>query len=82
MAEKMSKKNNLNQYNQMEGLRVLPFFLLTDDEKLLYLLLYFECRVSAQSCCYWQQHVDYKMDVTMDVKTTNTRATEIYTNNS
>jgi hypothetical protein len=27
----------------------------------------------AQSSTYWQQHVDYKMDVTMDVKTTNTR---------
>jgi hypothetical protein len=25
----------------------------------------------AQSSTYWQQHVDYKMDVTMDVKTTN-----------
>jgi hypothetical protein len=24
----------------------------------------------AQSSTYWQQHVDYKMDVTMDVKTT------------
>lgn len=33
---------------------------------------------------YWQQHVDYKMDVTMDVKTFKYKGTQqlVYTNNS
>jgi len=38
----------------------------------------------AQSNRYWQQHVDYKMDVTMDVKTFQYKGKQelIYTNNS
>ena len=33
---------------------------------------------------YWQQHVDYVMDVTMDVETFNYKGTQkiVYTNNS
>ncbi|MEZ7505647.1 M1 family metallopeptidase [Flavobacterium sp. Arc2] len=40
--------------------------------------------VSAQSSAYWQQHVDYKMDVAMDVKNYQYKGTQelIYTNNS
>jgi hypothetical protein len=38
----------------------------------------------AQSSGYWQQHVDYKMDVTMDVKTYRYKGKQelVYTNNS
>tara|TARA_R110002051_G_scaffold159564_2_gene231042 strand:- start:635 stop:2482 length:1848 start_codon:yes stop_codon:yes gene_type:complete len=37
-----------------------------------------------QSTSYWQQHVDYTMDVTMDVKTNQYTGTQklVYTNNS
>jgi hypothetical protein len=40
--------------------------------------------VSAQSTAYWQQHVDYKMDVTMDVKNYQYKGKQelVYTNNS
>jgi len=39
---------------------------------------------SAQDCAYWQQHVDYKMNVQMDVKTYRYKGQQeiIYTNNS
>ena len=38
----------------------------------------------AQSSSYWQQHVDYKMDVTMDVKNYQYKGKQelVYTNNS
>ena len=38
----------------------------------------------AQSSTYWQQHVDYKMDVVMDVKNYQYKGTQelVYTNNS
>ncbi|MBC7748217.1 MAG: M1 family metallopeptidase [Methylotenera sp.] len=38
----------------------------------------------AQNTGYWQQHVDYKMDVTMDVSTYRYKGTQelVYTNNS
>ena len=38
----------------------------------------------AQSSTYWQQHVDYKMDVTMDVKNYQYKGKQelVYTNNS
>lgn len=38
----------------------------------------------AQSSAYWQQHVDYKMDVTMDVKNYRYQGKQelVYTNNS
>jgi hypothetical protein len=40
--------------------------------------------VFAQNSSYWQQHVDYKMDVTMDVKTYQYKGKQelVYTNNS
>ncbi|WP_047417632.1 M1 family metallopeptidase [Cellulophaga sp. Hel_I_12] len=40
--------------------------------------------VSAQNTSYWQQHVDYSMDVNMDVKTYQYTGTQtlVYTNNS
>ncbi|MGO4820126.1 MULTISPECIES: M1 family metallopeptidase [unclassified Flavobacterium] len=40
--------------------------------------------ISAQSSKYWQQHVDYKMDVTMDVKNYQYKGKQelVYTNNS
>ena len=40
--------------------------------------------LSAQNTCYWQQHVDYTMDVQMDVKTYQYEGTQklVYTNNS
>ena len=38
----------------------------------------------AQSTTYWQQHVDYKMEVAMDVKTYQYKGNQelVYTNNS
>jgi hypothetical protein len=36
----------------------------------------------AQSSTYWQQHVDYKMDVTMDVKNYKGKQELVYSNNS
>jgi hypothetical protein len=38
----------------------------------------------AQSSTYWQQHVDYKMDVTMDVKNYQYKGKQelVYSNNS
>ena len=38
----------------------------------------------AQSSTYWQQHVNYKMDVVMDVKNYQYKGTQelVYTNNS
>ncbi|HWR94069.1 MAG TPA: M1 family metallopeptidase, partial [Flavobacterium sp.] len=40
--------------------------------------------ISAQKNCYWQQHVDYKMDVVMDVKNYQYKGKQelVYTNNS
>ena len=40
--------------------------------------------VVAQSNSYWQQHVDYKMEVSMDVKNFQYKGTQelVYTNNS
>ena len=54
----------------MEEFFALPFFILNTMQK-LYLFLLFAIsfgNLSAQKQGYWQQHVDYKMDVTMDVK--------------
>jgi hypothetical protein len=41
-------------------------------------------KLSAQSTNYWQQHVDYKMEVAMDVKTYQYQGKQelVYTNNS
>jgi len=41
-------------------------------------------KTTAQSKGYWQQHVDYKMEVTMDVKTYQYKGKQelVYTNNS
>ncbi|RZJ30384.1 MAG: M1 family peptidase [Flavobacterium sp.] len=51
-------------------------------KKLLLLLLF--SAASAQNNIYWQQHVDYKMDVSMDVKTYRYKGSQelVYTNNS
>ena len=55
-------------------------------KKLLLLsFLGFGCTaIHAQSSSYWQQHVDYKMDVTMDVKNYQYKGKQelVYTNNS
>ncbi|MGL2965453.1 M1 family metallopeptidase [Flavobacterium sp. XGLA_31] len=42
------------------------------------------CGAFAQSSSYWQQHVDYKMNVTMDVKNYQYKGKQelVYTNNS
>ena len=53
----------------------------------LFLLSFFTlnfCAASAQSTGYWQQHVDYKMDVTMNVKNYQYKGKQdlVYTNNS
>ncbi len=40
--------------------------------------------ISAQNTSYWQQHVDYTMDIDMDVKTYQYKGKQkiVYTNNS
>ncbi|REG98997.1 M1 family metallopeptidase [Flavobacterium aquicola] len=50
----------------------------------LILFLFFSVNLFAQKQGYWQQHADYKMDVTMDVKTYLYKGKQelIYTNNS
>ena len=50
---------------------------------LSFLILGFS-NIFAQSSAYWQQHVDYKMDVSIDVKTYQYKGKQelIYTNNS
>ena len=53
----------------------------------LYLFLLFTIsfgNLSAQKQGYWQQHADYKMDVTMDVKNYQYKGKQelVYTNNS
>ena len=55
--------------------------------KKLFLLLFLFIgfgNISAQNTSYWQQHVDYKMDVSMDVKTYQYKGKQelVYTNNS
>ena len=49
---------------------------------LIILCFSFFIKIDAQ--CYWQQHVDYKMDIDMDVKTYQYKGkqTLVYTNNS
>jgi len=69
----------------MEGLR-LPFFI-SNRMKKLFLFSVFALglnAVSAQSTGYWQQHVDYKMDVVMDAKNYQYKGKQqlVYTNNS
>ena len=51
---------------------------------LLSVLLLTIGRTNAQNNSYWQQHVDYKMDVVMDVKNYQYKGTQelVYTNNS
>jgi len=70
----------------MEEPKTLPFLFLNTMQKKLLLLLIFVSSGSlfAQKQGYWQQHVDYKMDVTMDVKTYQYKGTQelVYTNNS
>ncbi|WP_395043485.1 M1 family metallopeptidase [Flavobacterium sp.] len=53
-------------------------------KKLILLLFLVSTTIFAQSSTYWQQHVDYKMDVVMDVKTYQYKGTQelVYTNNS
>ena len=53
-------------------------------KKILILLLLASANAFSQSANYWQQHVDYKMNVTMDVKTYQYKGTQelVYTNNS
>ena len=70
----------------MEGQFVLPFLFSTYMKKLLllsFLTLSFGT-VLAQNTSYWQQHADYKMDVTMDVKNYEYKGKQelVYTNNS
>jgi hypothetical protein len=70
----------------MEGQFVLPFLFKSNMKKLLlfsFLTLSFGS-LWAQNTGYWQQHVDYKMDVTMDVSTYRYKGSQelVYTNNS
>ena len=51
---------------------------------LLVIISFTISKTTAQSSGYWQQHVDYKMEVTMDVKTYQYKGKQelVYTNNS
>ncbi|MFM2368046.1 MAG: hypothetical protein RL619_342, partial [Bacteroidota bacterium] len=70
----------------MGGLFALPFFIIKIMRKLL--LLFFitlnSSSLMAQISMYWQQHVDYKMDVTMDMKNYRYKGKQelVYANNS
>jgi len=70
----------------MEECMALPFFILYIMRKLFLFLLFSLSigNVIAQKSGYWQQQVDYKMDVTMDVKTYQYKGKQklVYTNNS
>jgi hypothetical protein len=64
----------------------LPFFIIIMMRKIL-LLSFLSLNlgsVVAQNAPYWQQHVDYKMDVTMDVKKYQYKGKQelVYSNNS
>lgn len=70
----------------MEGQFVLPFLFYINMKKILLLtvLTLSFGNLVAQNKGYWQQHVDYKMDVTMDVKNYQYKGKQelVYTNNS
>lgn len=72
----------------MEGfLTVLPFFIFKNMKQLFLLSLLLSFWSHAQknpNPGYWQQHVDYKMKVTMDVNNYQYKGSQqlIYTNNS
>ncbi|RUA12035.1 MAG: M1 family peptidase, partial [Flavobacteriia bacterium] len=53
-------------------------------KNLLFLLTFISFSVFAQSNVYWQQHVDYTMDIDMDVNNYQYKGKQklIYTNNS
>jgi hypothetical protein len=58
----------------MEGQIVLPFYSTNYEKIVLFSFLTVSfTSLFAQSNTYWQQHVDYKMEVSMDVKPTNTK---------
>lgn len=54
------------------------------NKQFLSLLLLFFVRTAFGQKNYWQQHVDYKMDVNLDVKTYQYKGNQelTYTNNS
>lgn len=70
----------------MEGLTLFHFLLLINMRKIIllsFLSLGFNSAF-AQSAPYWQQHADYKMEVSMDVKNYQYKGKQelVYTNNS
>jgi len=70
----------------MEESKTLPFFILNTMRN-FFLFAFFSLSIGnvvAQSSGYWQQQVDYKMDVSMDVKTYQYKGKQqlVYTNNS
>ncbi len=70
----------------MEEHKVLPFFILNQMKNIItlsFFILSFSPSFS-QSNGYWQQKADYKMEVSMDVKTYQYKGKQelIYTNNS
>ena len=70
----------------MEGFRFFHFFYLLVMKKIfLSSIAFISFAISlAQNTSYWQQHVDYKMDVVMDAKKYQYKGTQelVYTNNS
>ena len=70
----------------MEGINTLPFSILSIMKKILLLSIISLSfgTLFAQSSTYWQQQVDYKMDVVMNVKNYQYKGKQelVYTNNS
>ena len=70
----------------MEGFRFFHFFYLLVMKKIFFSLIAFISFgiALAQNTSYWQQHVDYKMDVIVDAKNYQYKGTQklVYTNNS
>jgi hypothetical protein len=67
-------------------MKILPFFIFKNMKKII-LLSFLTLNIGnlfSQNTSYWQQHVDYKMDVTMDVNNYQYKGTQelVYTNNS
>lgn len=69
----------------MEGFMSFHFFWMIMRKLLTLSFLFFNILSAlAQNSCYWQQQVDYKMEVYMDAKTYQYKGTQqlVYTNNS
>lgn len=80
------QKNNFTNHKSNGRTNILPFFYYKQMRKILLLSLILSNTFSlfAQSTSYWQQAVDYKMEVAMNANNFQYKGTQqlVYTNNS